>query len=1280
MHVRMSGHYRASRNVRVNKFVVGLYGCSLRIVWQWQSLEKHGLPGSIQGLTRAIIEVKNAEIRTKIVPQVGAGCGSGLGFVVILLGLWLPVTSLMATVTVSTPANARVAADQLGRAYSALNGPALSEGATGDIGTGTIVLNAPPGFTFDPNAIVTATVTRIAGTGAALALSNATAAVTTSNITVIVTNTDGSGTRSQITWAGIGVRPTAGTPLASGNITRSGTATVTGISTSTSLGALTEIAGIAVQLSFATQPTNANVGTPFGTQPIVVTKDQFGNNSTNGLPATNNVTMLINSGSGSLQGNQVLNIGTAGGAGTASYAGLRLDAAGSKSLAAAADYGLATAYSLSFNVTSGPCIRLQVLLPGERPAPGTATGKMGTPNGEGSGVPFAIAVRAVDAFWNAVVTNDTVRLSSSDLAAALPANTALTNGTVVLTLTANTLGNQTLTASNVTHPVILSSTSSVFVVRAPGPVLGSPSNLTINEGVPLTITNAASQTNIVAAGPASNSTNTVIFTYTNRNALLADGWSFTATSPDGSPRETEITNRALGALLDYDQVAHPGEVRIPCDYGDLWAQINTSRNTLFRSLPPNWTSLRLAMKCPARMDVQQAHLALYQDDDNYVQAGMAYNSILGGELTSLVWEINGSPDHFITWVDLITNLSVRLDRTLGSAAVTAYYSLDGVTWLSLGTTNQGLINPQLCIWTGGSRVAWTNGLPTCDLQRLDIAVSNSPVTVLTYQLVAPPLGAYIDNQGVIHWTPGEDRGNTTNVFTTIVTDNGQPPISATNSFQVLVNEINSPPVLPALMDRVTLGQTPVVIANGATDPDFPSNPLAYQLLAAPAGAAIDTNGVISWIPALNQVPSTNVLITRVTDTNATAVNARQLSATNSVRVYVFANPVWNRPVLPIQATQSVYVAAALVVTNTATPGLVASQLSTNTLSFSYTNRDALLADGWSFTATQANGSPRKTEVTDPAQGAVVDYSQTNHPGVLRIPCDVGDLWGGLNSTRNSLFRSLPTNWFRVELALGFTPTTNGQQVHLTFYQDDDNYVQSGYAYNGVMRAALDREAAAAAVTLSAPPMPSGDLRLGLVRDLGAGSVDGLFSNDGGSTWLDLGTVYQTMANPQLCIWVGGSPAPFTNGMPVCDLQSLTVISSNAVPPILNYQLVSPPTGATINTNGVITWTPSTGQGPANYLITTVVSNNGVPPLSDTNVVPVVVSSSTVTVQSVIIRTNVATLTWSAVPGTTYWLQYKNQLTDPSWQDILPPVVASGPTATATNALGTASQRFYRIRY
>src|SRR2546425_11472072 len=73
-----------------------------------------------------------------------------------------------------------------------------------------------------------------------------------------------------------------------------------------------------------------------------------------------------------------------------------------------------------------------------------------------------------------------------------------------------------------------------------------------------------------------------------------------------------------------------------------------------------------------------------------------------------------------------------------------------------------------------------------------------PANLLTYQLVSPPAGASIDANGVITWTPGEAQGPSTNTFTTIVTDNGSPPLSATNTFTVTVNEVNSAPVLPEI--------------------------------------------------------------------------------------------------------------------------------------------------------------------------------------------------------------------------------------------------------------------------------------------------------------------------------------------------------------------------------------------------------------------------------------------------------------------------------------------------
>ncbi len=61
-----------------------------------------------------------------------------------------------------------------------------------------------------------------------------------------------------------------------------------------------------------------------------------------------------------------------------------------------------------------------------------------------------------------------------------------------------------------------------------------------------------------------------------------------------------------------------------------------------------------------------------------------------------------------------------------------------------------------------------------------------PTNVLSYQFFEAPFGATIDNQGVIRWTPTPDDVPGTRVFTTVVTDNGVPPLRATNRFAVAV--------------------------------------------------------------------------------------------------------------------------------------------------------------------------------------------------------------------------------------------------------------------------------------------------------------------------------------------------------------------------------------------------------------------------------------------------------------------------------------------------------------
>jgi hypothetical protein len=55
------------------------------------------------------------------------------------------------------------------------------------------------------------------------------------------------------------------------------------------------------------------------------------------------------------------------------------------------------------------------------------------------------------------------------------------------------------------------------------------------------------------------------------------------------------------------------------------------------------------------------------------------------------------------------------------------------------------------------------------------------------------------------------------------------------------------------------------------------------------------------------------------------------------------------------------------------------------------------------------------------------------------------------------------------------------------------------------------------------------------------------------------------------------------------------------------------------------------------------------------------------------------LTWGSVSGTTYQVQFKTNLNDVAWLNLLPTVTAAGPTASATDNSATNTARFYRVQ-
>ena len=58
--------------------------------------------------------------------------------------------------------------------------------------------------------------------------------------------------------------------------------------------------------------------------------------------------------------------------------------------------------------------------------------------------------------------------------------------------------------------------------------------------------------------------------------------------------------------------------------------------------------------------------------------------------------------------------------------------------------------------------------------------------------------------------------------------------------------------------------------------------------------------------------------------------------------------------------------------------------------------------------------------------------------------------------------------------------------------------------------------------------------------------------------------------------------------------------------------------------------------------------------------------------------NAPKIVWTATSGSTYRLQFKTNLSDPNWADVMPDVTASGAFATNMDNTGAAARRFYRV--
>lgn len=280
-------------------------------------------------------------------------------------------------------------------AWTTLTGPVITESAPAQIGSGTITLTAPAGFEWNPGAGSVAT--------SGSACTGLTVAALTVTATTVTTTAAGPSTGAcSIVWSGLQARPIAGTPKASGTVTRGGTAVISGVAAGAAMGSLSEQAGAPAKLAFTAAPTGAAGGTAFATQPAVTVEDQFGNAVTS---ASSVVALAITGGTGTTGASLTCTGGvtkaTTGGA--AVFTGCAIDLAGNGYTLTATASGLASAVSPAFSVSVGTAAQAVFQVP-----PGGGTG----------GVAWATqpVVRLLDAGGNATTATTSVTL-------------AITNGT-----------------------------------------------------------------------------------------------------------------------------------------------------------------------------------------------------------------------------------------------------------------------------------------------------------------------------------------------------------------------------------------------------------------------------------------------------------------------------------------------------------------------------------------------------------------------------------------------------------------------------------------------------------------------------------------------------------------------------------------------------------------------------------------------------------------------------------------------------------------------------------
>jgi hypothetical protein len=314
------------------------------------------------------------------------------------------------------------------------------------------------------------------------------------------------------------------------------------------------------------------------------------------------------------------------------------------------------------------------------------------------------------------------------------------------------------------------------------------------------------------------------------------------TQPTADDHDTRVIQETIDGTFHYSGSVS-GLPGLPDDENDVGAWENypeIHRDANFDSdhdgLPDWWEIMRGTNPHSAPGDFSDANADLVGDEYTELERYLNYMAGIHFDCTNTATLdvdliqyskgfTNTAPTYFVSGV---TNGTVSLVGRTAHFTPTANFS--GLAsfqfWVvdSVGDTMTNSVAIHVIAAGGGNTAPVLSPVSNRAVNvGVNVVITNAasdsdiPAQTLAFSLSVSPTNAAIDPaSGILAWRPLVTQANSTNPFSVVVTDNGSPNMSATQSFNVIVN----PLVLPGVTSAGLTGGQFGLNVSGQVGPDY----------------------------------------------------------------------------------------------------------------------------------------------------------------------------------------------------------------------------------------------------------------------------------------------------------------------------------------------------------------------------------------------------------------------------------------------------------------------------